>query len=73
MRVPSFEALEAHLELGASWEGFALEQVLRITGDRDACFWATHAGADLDLRVLWLESPPENDGHLPSGPGPGRG
>jgi predicted AAA+ superfamily ATPase len=49
--LPSFAALEGHPKLGASWEGFALEQVLRITGDREAYFWATHAGAELDLLV----------------------
>jgi len=47
-----FPALEGHPKLGASWEGFALEQVLRWTGDREAYFWATHAGAELDLLVL---------------------
>jgi predicted AAA+ superfamily ATPase len=49
----SFAALEAHPKLGASWEGFALEEVLRVTGDRDAYFWATHAGAELDLLIHW--------------------
>jgi len=49
----SFAALEGHPKLGASWEGFALEQVLRVTGDREAYFWATHAGAELDLLVNW--------------------
>ncbi len=48
----SFAALEAHPKLGASWEGFALEEVLRVTGDRDAYFWATQAGAELDLLVI---------------------
>jgi len=43
--------LEAHPKLGSSWEGFALEQVLRVTGDRNAFFWATQAGAELDLLV----------------------
>ena len=51
MRQNSFADLEAHPKLGASWEGFALEQVLSITGDRDAYFWATHGGAELDLLV----------------------
>lgn len=51
MRLASFEDLESHPKLGASWEGFALEQVLRLTGDRDAFFWATHAGAELDLLI----------------------
>lgn len=53
MRQTTFADLEAHPKLGASWEGFALEQVLSITGDRDAYFWATHAGAELDLMVMW--------------------
>ena len=53
MRQPTFADLEANPKLGASWEGFALEQVLSITGDRDAYFWATHAGAELDLMVIW--------------------
>ena len=34
---------------GASWEGFALEQVLRIAQPDEAYFWATHQGAELDL------------------------
>jgi hypothetical protein len=53
MRQPSFADLEAHPKLGASWEGFALEQVLSLTGDHDAYFWATHGGAELDLLVSW--------------------
>lgn len=51
MRQATFSDLEAHPKLGASWEGFALEQVLSLTGDRDAYFWATHGGAELDLLV----------------------
>jgi len=47
----SFPALEGHPKLGASWEGFALEQVLRLTGGQQAYFWATHSGAKLDLLV----------------------
>lgn len=45
-------ALQAHPKLGASWEGFALEQVLSWGIERHAYFWATHAGAELDLVVL---------------------
>jgi hypothetical protein len=51
LALENFAALEGHPRLGASWEGFALEQVLRHTGDRDAYFWGTHAGAELDLLV----------------------
>ncbi len=43
--------LEGHPKLGASWEGFVLEEVIRRTGDRDVYFWATHAGAELDIVV----------------------
>ena len=53
LRQATFDDLEVHPKLGASWEGFALEQVLSITGDRDAYFWATHGGAELDLMVNW--------------------
>lgn len=45
-------ALESHPKLGASWEGFALEQVLAVTGERNVYFWATHAGAELDLLLF---------------------
>jgi hypothetical protein len=41
-----------HPRLGASWEGFALEQVLRLAQPDDAYFWATHAGAELDLLMF---------------------
>src|SRR6185436_4368508 len=47
----SFQALEGHHKLGASWEGFALEQVMHIFGGQEAYFWATHSGAELDLLV----------------------
>ncbi len=41
-----------HPRSGASWEGFALEQVLRITQPDEAYFWATHTGAELDLLMM---------------------
>lgn len=44
--------LLAHPKYGSSWEGFALEQILRVSGDRHAYFWATHAGAELDLLLV---------------------
>jgi len=45
--------VEAHPKLGASWEGFALEQVLSLHGnDRDAFFWSTYSGAELDLLLM---------------------
>ena len=44
--------LLSHPRSGASWEGFALEQVLRVAQPDQAYFWATHAGAELDLLLL---------------------
>jgi uncharacterized protein len=43
--------LLAHPKCGASWEGFALREIIRQTGaGRDeAYFWALHSGAELDL------------------------
>ncbi len=52
LQVPSRAALDSHPKLGASWEGFALEEVLRRTGDRHAYFWATQSGAELDLLLM---------------------
>ncbi len=46
------DGLLAHPKLGASWEGFCLEQILSVTGDRTAYFWATHSGAELDLLLF---------------------
>jgi uncharacterized protein len=45
-------ALARHPKCGASWEGFALDQVLRIARPDQAYFWATHAGAELDLLMF---------------------
>ncbi len=46
------DALQRHPRLGASWEGFALDQVLRLANPDEAYFWATHAGAELDLLMF---------------------
>ncbi len=42
-------ALLGHPKLGASWGGFALDQIIRCLRIRTPYFWATHAGAELDL------------------------
>jgi len=46
--------VEAHPKLGASWEGFVISQVTaRLDVRPEECFfWATHAGAELDLLVV---------------------
>ena len=51
LQVSTLADLRGHPKIGASWEGFALEHVIRAFRTRDAYFWATHAGAELDLVV----------------------
>jgi predicted AAA+ superfamily ATPase len=54
LNVPSRAALEGHPKVGASWEGFALGEVITRLGayPEECFFWATHAGAELDLLVV---------------------
>lgn len=52
LQLRDFDALMGHPKVGASWEGFATEQVLGILQSRDSYFWATHSGAEIDLFVL---------------------
>ncbi|MBL8347937.1 MAG: ATP-binding protein [Rubrivivax sp.] len=52
MGVTTLEQLLTHPRCGASWEGFALEQVLRLAQPDEAYFWATYQGAELDLLLL---------------------
>jgi predicted AAA+ superfamily ATPase len=50
--VGSWEEVSGHPKLGASWEGFALDQVLALTNGATAYFWGTHGGAELDLLLM---------------------
>lgn len=52
MGIATLAELLTHPRAGASWEGFALEQVLRIAQPDQAYFWATHQGAELDLLMF---------------------
>jgi predicted AAA+ superfamily ATPase len=51
LNIETEKALTSHAKLGSSWEGFALECVLRSIGktDEQVYFWGTHAGAEVDL------------------------
>jgi hypothetical protein len=44
--------LLTHPKLGASWEGFVIEQLLHAAAPDQAYFWATHQGAEIDLLML---------------------
>jgi uncharacterized protein len=52
--IESRDDLDRHPRVGASWEGFVIHQLTQHLGARpDQCFfWATHAGAELDLLVV---------------------
>lgn len=43
------KALLSHPKVGASWEGFVIEQVLAAERHEEVYFWATHQGAEIDL------------------------
>jgi hypothetical protein len=54
LNLETLRDIEAHPKCGASWEGFALEQILALVKPRpeECYFWATHAGAELDLLLV---------------------
>lgn len=52
LSLSSFDDILGHPKLGASWEGFVVEQIFALTESRDIYFWATHAGAELDLLLF---------------------
>jgi hypothetical protein len=52
LSLSSFDDILGHPKLGASWEGFVVEQIFALTDSRDIYFWATHAGAELDLLLF---------------------
>lgn len=41
-----------HPRSGASWEGYVIEEVIKAVAPDEAYFWATHAGAELDLLLF---------------------
>ncbi|MGH9676213.1 MAG: ATP-binding protein, partial [Candidatus Acidiferrum sp.] len=45
-------SLELHPKIGLSWEGYAVEEILKATRPDDVYYWATHQGAELDLLLF---------------------
>ena len=51
--IKSLEALLGHPLVGASWEGYVVEQVKRVGGSGlEMYFYRTHAGAEVDLFII---------------------
>jgi uncharacterized protein len=52
MGITNRHDLEHHPKVGASWEGYAVEEVLKAFRPDEAYYWATHNGAELDLLLF---------------------
>jgi hypothetical protein len=52
LSIPDQHTLFGHPKVGASWEGFVIEQVMNINHPREAYFWGTHGSGELDLLLL---------------------
>ena len=49
LNIQDMHTLLGHPKVGASWEGYVIEQALSILCPNEAYFWATHGAAELDL------------------------
>ncbi len=52
LNLPDLHGLAGHPRVGASWEGFVLEQTLQIIKPTQAFFWTAHSGAAVDLVLV---------------------
>ena len=50
--IRSEQELAIHPCGGASWEGYVIEEVIKVARPDEAYFWATHSGAELDLLLI---------------------
>lgn len=54
--IRTMDDLMRHPKCGASWEGYVIEEIIKMSGPDEAYFWGTHGGAELDLLLV-------KDGH----------
>lgn len=52
LNISDYHSLLGHPKIGASWEGFAIEQLIQTVYPAEVYFWATHNGAELDLLCM---------------------
>ena len=50
--IRSAKELLGHPKCGASWEGYVIEETLKVAEPDEAYFWATHNGAEIDLVLV---------------------
>lgn len=59
LNIASKDALLSHPVVGASWEGFVIEQLLAVLPDGvEAHFYRTSGGAEVDLLLSFADRPP---------------
>lgn len=52
-RIADLEALQGHFLVGASWEGYVVEEIRRVLGrSAEMYFYRTSAGAEMDVVIL---------------------
>jgi predicted AAA+ superfamily ATPase len=44
--------LALHPRMGASWEGYVIEEIIKSTRPDEVYFWSTYSGAELDLLLI---------------------
>ena len=49
--IDTMKNLFSHPKVGASWEGFVIEQLLKTEPHDEIFFWATHQGAEINLII----------------------
>lgn len=53
VRLNQFEQLQENPLIGASWEGYVIEQIKRVAGNEwEYYFYRTHNGAEIDLLLI---------------------
>lgn len=56
LRLPTYDDLLSHPVIGASWEGFVIENLLNVAGwGTDASFYRSRGGAEADLVLSWRD------------------
>jgi predicted AAA+ superfamily ATPase len=46
------QELATHPRSGASWEGYVIEEMIKVMAPEEAYFWSTYSGAELDLLLI---------------------
>lgn len=52
LEINSLATLSSHPKVGASFEGFVVEQMVDHLQSKNCFFWGTHGGAELDLMTI---------------------